>query len=159
MKRTLAVGLTALCTTAALAACSGRDTATSAGDCDPGITDTEIRFGTSLMQSVAGPQAVAATALFDEINAAGGVTMGDGKTRKIEYIAMDDGYDPARTVGNVRSLVEQEQVFAIQNLIGVACQQIQAESDHDVHENHGTVEVDVRRRDERCDRGEDEHHR
>lgn len=120
MKRTLAVGLTALCTTAALAACSGRDTATSAGDCDPGITDTEIRFGTSLMQSVAGPQAVAATALFDEINAAGGVTMGDGKTRKIEYIAMDDGYDPARTVGNVRSLVEQEQVFAIQNLIGTA---------------------------------------
>lgn len=48
MKRILAVGLTALCATATLTACSGRDTATAAGDCDPGITDTEIRFGTSL---------------------------------------------------------------------------------------------------------------
>lgn len=118
MKRTLAVGLTALCATAALTACAGRDTATASGDCDPGITDTEIKFGTSLMQSVAGAQAAAATALFDEINAAGGVAMGDGKSRKISYTALDDGYDPARTVGNVRSLVEQEQVFAIQNLIG-----------------------------------------
>lgn len=120
MKRTLAVGLTALCATAALTACSGRETTAAAGDCDPGISDTEIRFGTSLMQSVAGPQATAASALFDEINAAGGVAMGDGKTRKISYTAMDDGYDPARTVSNVRSLVEQEQVFAIQNLVGTA---------------------------------------
>src|SRR5690349_3681919 len=103
MKRTLAVGLTALCATAALTACSGRETTIAAGDCDPGITDTEIRFGTSLMQSVAGPQATAASALFDEINAAGGVAMSDGKTRKIVYTAMDDGYDPARTVGNVRT--------------------------------------------------------
>jgi branched-chain amino acid transport system substrate-binding protein len=120
MKRTIAVGLTALCATATLTACSGRESATAAGDCDPGITDSEIRFGTSLMQSVAGPQAAAATALFEEINAAGGVAMGDGKTRKILYTALDDGYDPARTVGNVRSLVEQEQVFAIQNLVGTA---------------------------------------
>ncbi|MFF0815311.1 ABC transporter substrate-binding protein [Rhodococcus sp. NPDC003318] len=120
MKRTLAVGLSALCATAALTACSGRENAAAAGDCDPGITDTEIKFGTSLMQSVAGPQATAATALFEEINAAGGVAMGDGKSRRIVYTAMDDGYDPARTVSNVRSLVEQDQVFAIQNLIGTA---------------------------------------
>ncbi len=46
--------------------------------------------------------------------------MGDGKSRKIVYTALDDGYDPARTVGNVRSLVEQQHVFAIQNLIGTA---------------------------------------
>ncbi|MDF3319952.1 ABC transporter substrate-binding protein [Rhodococcus sp. C3V] len=120
MKRTLAVGLTALCATAVLTACSGRETNAAMGDCDPGISDTEIRFGTSLMQSVAGPQATAASALFDEINASGGVAMGDGKTRTISYTAMDDGYDPARTVSNVRSLVEQEQVFAIQNLVGTA---------------------------------------
>lgn len=120
MKRILAVGLTALCATASLSACSGRDTATAAGDCDPGITDTEIHFGTSLVQSIAGPQATAASALFDELNATGGVAMGDGKSRKIIYTALDDGYDPARTVGNVRSLVEQQQVFAIQNLIGTA---------------------------------------
>ncbi|MEV0360806.1 ABC transporter substrate-binding protein [Nocardia sp. NPDC050697] len=119
-KRTLAMAVTALCATAVLTACAGRDTATASGDCDPGITDTGITFGTSLMQSVAGPQAAAATALFDEINAAGGVEMGDGKSRKISYIAKDDGYDPARTVGNVRSLVEQDQVFAIQNLVGTA---------------------------------------
>ncbi|MFE7420387.1 ABC transporter substrate-binding protein [Rhodococcus sp. NPDC057529] len=121
MKRILATGLTALCATAALTACSGRDDAATAVDgCDPGISDTEIHFGTSLVQSIAGPQATAASALFDEINAAGGVAMGDGKSRKIAYTALDDGYDPARTVGNVRSLVEQQQVFAIQNLIGTA---------------------------------------
>lgn len=118
MKRTLAVGVTALCATAVLTACSGRDAVTGSGDCDPGITDTEIRFGTSLIMSTAGPQATAATALFEEINAAGGVAMGDGKSRRIVYTALDDGYDPARTVGNVRRLVEQDQVFAIQNLIG-----------------------------------------
>lgn len=118
MKRTLAMGLTALSAAAVLTACSGRDTTIDAGDCDPGITDTEIRFGSSLMQSVAGPQAQAATALFDDINNAGGVTMGDGRTRRIVYTALDDGYDPARTVGNVRTLVEQDQVFAIYNLIG-----------------------------------------
>ncbi|MGN2637739.1 ABC transporter substrate-binding protein [Nocardia takedensis] len=120
MKRTLAFGLAALSAAAVLTACSGRETVTGSGDCDPGITDTRITFGTSLMQSVAGPQATAATALFDEINAAGGVAMGDGKSREITYLAKDDGYDPARTVGNVRSLVEQDQVFAIQNLIGTA---------------------------------------
>lgn len=118
MKRTLAVTLAALCASAVLTACAGRDGGAAAGECDPGITDTEIRFGTSLIQSTAGPQAVAAQALFDEINAAGGVAMGDGKSRKLSYIALDDGYDPARTVGNVRRLVEQDQVFAIQNLIG-----------------------------------------
>lgn len=118
MKRTLAVGLTALSAAAVLTACSGRDTTIDAGECDPGITDTEIRFGSSLMQSVAGPQARAAAALFDDINNAGGVTMEDGRTRRIVYTALDDGYDPARTVGNVRALVEQEQVFAIYNLVG-----------------------------------------
>ncbi|MFC8043232.1 ABC transporter substrate-binding protein [Nocardia sp. NPDC057353] len=118
MKRTLAVTLAALCASAVLTACAGRDTGAAAGGCDPGITDTEIRFGTSLIQSTAGPQAVATQKLFDEINAAGGVRMGDGKSRTITYTALDDGYDPARTVGNVRRLVEQDQVFAIQNLIG-----------------------------------------
>ncbi|MGU3584642.1 ABC transporter substrate-binding protein [Rhodococcus sp. C26F] len=120
MKRTLAVCMTALCATAALTACSGRETTTSVGDCDPGISDTEILFGTSLMQSVAGPQAASAAALFDEVNASGGVAMGDGKSRKIIFTAMDDAYDPARAVSNVRSLVEEEQVFAIHNLIGTA---------------------------------------
>lgn len=120
MNRYLTVGLTTLCATVALTSCSSRDSATASGDCSPGISDTEIHFGTSLVQSIAGAQATAATALFEEINAGGGVAMGDGKTRKIKYTALDDGYDPARTVGNVRSLVEQDQVFAIQNLIGTA---------------------------------------
>jgi branched-chain amino acid transport system substrate-binding protein len=39
--------------------------------------------------------------------------MGDGKARKIDYISLDDGYDPARGVVNVRQLIEQDHVAAL----------------------------------------------
>ena len=54
---------------------------------------------------------------FDAVNAAGGVKMGDGKTRKIDLIIEDDGLDPQRTLANVRKMVEKDQVFA---LVGTA---------------------------------------
>ncbi|WP_281039481.1 MULTISPECIES: ABC transporter substrate-binding protein [unclassified Rhizobium] len=49
----------------------------------------------------------------DPINAAGGIKMADGKTRKIELVVEDDGLDPQRTLTNVRKLAEREEVFAI----------------------------------------------
>ncbi len=36
-----------------------------------------------------------------------------GKTRKINYIVKDDGYDPARTIPLVDELLDSEKVFAI----------------------------------------------
>ena len=46
-------------------------------------------------------------------NAKGGI---DG--RKIEFVTLDDGYEPQRAVTNARRLVEQEKVFALFNTLG-----------------------------------------
>jgi branched-chain amino acid transport system substrate-binding protein len=106
-----------------LAACGGRDGDSGAsGDCDPGISDNEVVLGGSSLQSGPGAaykaQPDAQKAYFDDINADGGVKMADGKTRKIRYISMDDAYDPARAVSNVRKLVDQEDVFGLFGNIG-----------------------------------------
>ncbi|MGY1883779.1 MULTISPECIES: ABC transporter substrate-binding protein [unclassified Blastococcus] len=116
------------CAALVLTACGGRADSTAAsadgGECDPGITDSTIRIGSSLPMSGAGAVygsiGRAAQAYFEDLNAAGGVEMGDGVTRTVEYRAMDDAYDPARTVSNTRTLVEQDQVFAMMNVLGTS---------------------------------------
>lgn len=87
----------------------------------PGITDTSIKIGVT--GALTGPVA-ALGAVVEGIrvrvaaaNAAGGVKMGDGKTRSIELMVQDDALDPQRTMTNVRKLVEQTEVFS---LIGTA---------------------------------------
>ena len=40
----------------------------------------------------------------------------EGKTRKIDYIVKDDGYDPARTIPLVDELIDSEKVFAMWTL-------------------------------------------
>jgi branched-chain amino acid transport system substrate-binding protein len=83
----------------------------------PGITDTSIKLGGSYPFS--GPAsayasiAAGAKARFEAENAKGGV---DG--RKIDFITLDDGYEPQRAVTNARRLVEQEKVFALFNTLG-----------------------------------------
>jgi branched-chain amino acid transport system substrate-binding protein len=83
----------------------------------PGITDTSIKLGGSYPFS--GPAsayasiASGAKARFEAENAKGGV---DG--RKINFITLDDGYEPQRAVTNARRLVEQEKVFALFNTLG-----------------------------------------
>ncbi|MET0953129.1 MAG: ABC transporter substrate-binding protein [Aeromicrobium sp.] len=101
-----------------VASCGGGGRAADAvGGCDPGITDTSIKIGSSSMQS--GPAAAwkampqSSLAYFDEINEAGGVTMGDGKKRTIEFVSVDDAYDPARAVKNTKKLVEQDKIFGV----------------------------------------------
>ncbi|NHZ45358.1 ABC transporter substrate-binding protein [Nitratidesulfovibrio liaohensis] len=47
------------------------------------------------------------------VNASGGVY-----GRRVEIVAMDDGYDPERTVWNVIRLIEEERVFALFGLVG-----------------------------------------
>lgn len=88
----------------------------------PGVTDTEIKLGTTAPFS--GPVSMASTvakslgAYFDKINAEEGGVNG----RKIKLVALDDGYSPPRTVEQTRKLVEDEQVLFVVNSVGTATQ-------------------------------------
>jgi branched-chain amino acid transport system substrate-binding protein len=101
----------------AVAAC-GRDD-DDGGGTDPGIADDSIKLGGSYPLS--GPASAyssieqGAQAHFKFVNANGGV---DG--RKIEFVTLDDAYEPPRAVQNARRLIEQEQVFALFNTLGTA---------------------------------------
>lgn len=107
------LAVASLLAVAPLAACGDRGGEAAAGDCSE---SSEVRLGGSLPLS--GPAAVygvmgkSAAAVFDQVNAEGGVKMEDGKTRKIEYTFLDDGYEPARTVKNMKALVERDSILA-----------------------------------------------
>ncbi|MFT4181876.1 MAG: ABC transporter substrate-binding protein [Rhizobium sp.] len=93
----------------------------NAAEPSPGITGDTIKIGVT--GPLTGPVAVVGgvaegiRARIEQANVEGGVTMGDGKTRKIALIIEDDGLDPQRTLANVRKMVEKDQVFA---LVGTA---------------------------------------
>lgn len=84
---------------------------------DPGASDTEIKIGQTIPMS--GP--ASAYALIGRveadymrmINAQGGVN-----GRKINLIQYDDGYNPTKTVEQVRRLVEQDGVLATFQIVG-----------------------------------------
>jgi branched-chain amino acid transport system substrate-binding protein len=84
---------------------------------DTGATDTEIKIGQTLPFS--GPASAYATiakaqaAYIRMVNDGGGVN-----GRKINFIQYDDGYSPARTLEQVRKLVESDQVLLTFNLMG-----------------------------------------
>jgi branched-chain amino acid transport system substrate-binding protein len=83
---------------------------------DPGGTDTEIKIGQTMPYSGPGSSygtiGKAEMAYFKMINDQGGIN-----GRKINFISLDDGYSPPKTVEQVRRLVEQEEVlFTFQNL-------------------------------------------
>jgi branched-chain amino acid transport system substrate-binding protein len=86
-------------------------------DDTPGVTATEIKIGNTA--SYSGPASaygiIAKTegALFKMVNDQGGVG-----GRQINYISLDDGYSPPRTVDQVRRLVEQDQVAFMFATIG-----------------------------------------
>ena len=110
----------------ALAACGGRGGGGAGGGqaaADPGITDTEIKLGGSYPYS--GPQSAYASigkgmeAYWKYVNEEkGGVKMGDGKTRKVNFVVYDDAYSPPRTVENAKRLIEQDRVFGLLNTLG-----------------------------------------
>ncbi len=108
------VGVAAL----ALAGCSRGDTggATSTTASSPGITDTTLTFGitTPLTGGTAGPgncTADGAIAYFGVQNAAGGIKLGDGKTRKIQIKLYDDKYDASQALTNFQQM-QTDGVFA-----------------------------------------------
>lgn len=85
----------------------------------PGASDTEIRIGQTMPYS--GPASnygeVGKTqaAYFRMVNEQGGVN-----GRKINFLSLDDGYSPPKTVEGVRKLVEQEQVLLLYGMFGTA---------------------------------------
>ncbi len=82
----------------------------------PGVTATELKIGNTMPYS--GPASSygaigkTETAYFKMLNDQGGIA-----GRKINFISLDDGYLPPRTVEDIRRLVEEEQVdFVFQTL-------------------------------------------
>jgi branched-chain amino acid transport system substrate-binding protein len=79
---------------------------------DVGATDTSVKIGQTMPYS--GPASSygqigrAEAAYFKMINEQGGI-----HGRKIEFISLDDGYSPPKTVEMVRQLVEQDEVLFI----------------------------------------------
>ena len=84
---------------------------------DTGATDKEIKVGNinpySGPASAYGAIGKAIQAYFDKINAEGGVN-----GRKINFISLDDGYNPAKTVEQARKLVEEEEVLLVFQTLG-----------------------------------------
>jgi len=86
---------------------------------DTGATDTEIKIGQTIPYS--GPASAygvigkVQAAYFKMINEKGGVN-----GRKINFISLDDGYSPPKTVEGVRRLVEQDEVLFLLNTLGTA---------------------------------------
>ena len=83
----------------------------------PGVTDQEIKLGTSAPYS--GPASgfgvygSAQTAYFKMINDQGGIN-----GRKINLVSLDNGYNPPKTLEVTRQLVESENVLAIAGMLG-----------------------------------------
>jgi len=103
----------------------GRDQGGEGSATTPGISDDTVKLGISLPLS--GPvsdagqaQLGGAKAFYEAINAAGGVRMRDGKTRKIQLVYYDDGYEAARSVQNYRRLADQDRVLAHVGALGTA---------------------------------------
>ena len=97
---------TALVSSLALLAPAG------AADYGPGVSDDTIKIGNTNPYS--GPASAygmigqAVGAYFDKVNAEGGIN-----GRRIEFISLDDGYNPSKTVEQSRRLVEQEEVLLV----------------------------------------------
>lgn len=90
---------------------------------EQGLTDTEMVLGGTYPLS--GPVAAYAAvpvgikAWFDHLNETeGGITAGDGVTRKITWNYLDDQYSPPATLENVRRLVESDGSWLILNPLG-----------------------------------------
>jgi ABC-type branched-subunit amino acid transport system substrate-binding protein len=85
----------------------------------PGVTDKEIKIGTTTPYS--GPAsaysagAISITAYFAMINDQGGVN-----GRKVNFISLDDAYSPPKTVEQIRRLIESDEVLFLVNPVGTA---------------------------------------
>lgn len=97
--------------TAPIAVASAESTA------GPGFSDSEIRIGNlhpySGPASAYGVMGEAIGAYFEKINAEGGIN-----GRSIDYISLDDGYNPAKSKEQTRRLVEKDDVLLVFSSLG-----------------------------------------
>jgi branched-chain amino acid transport system substrate-binding protein len=104
---------------AGVAAVSALGVRTARAEETPGVTATEIKIGstTSLSGPVSalGVQARCQEAYFRMINEQGGIG-----GRQIKYIYYDDAFNPAKTVEQVRRLIESDNVAFLFNMLGTA---------------------------------------
>ena len=86
---------------------------------DTGASDTEIKLGN--LNPYSGPASAYGTvgkamqAYFDKVNATGGIN-----GRKINFMTLDDAYNPAKSVEQTRKLVEQDEVLLMFASLGTA---------------------------------------
>ncbi|MGH8515001.1 MAG: ABC transporter substrate-binding protein, partial [Gammaproteobacteria bacterium] len=96
---------------------SGVSFAQGAKKYSDGASDTEIKIGHTNPYS--GPASAYGVigktiqAYWKSVNEAGGIN-----GRKVNFITLDDGYNPAKTVELVRQLVEQDKVLCTFNTLG-----------------------------------------
>jgi ABC-type branched-subunit amino acid transport system substrate-binding protein len=102
----------------ALPFAAGLAVAAAAHASEPGVTDSTIRFGMS--SPLSGPTGAYGRAMkegieayFASVNAKGGV-----EGRKLELVALDDGYETDAAVANAKRLIEKEKVFALMGFYG-----------------------------------------
>jgi branched-chain amino acid transport system substrate-binding protein len=84
-----------------------------------GVTATEIKLGQTMPYSgpvsAFSPLGKGEVGYFNMINDRGGIS-----GRKINFISLDDGYVPPKTVEQTRRLVEQDEIAAIFSSLGTA---------------------------------------
>jgi len=101
----------------ALALLSGSTAAFAQKKYDNGATDSEIKLGHagpySGPASAYGVIGKGIEAYWKSVNDKGGIN-----GRKVNFITLDDGYSPAKTVEVVRQLVEQDKVLCLFNTLG-----------------------------------------
>ena len=101
----------------ALAAMTATGSAWAQKKYDPGADDKEIKIGAihpySGPASAYGAIGKAIGAYFAKVNDEGGIN-----GRKIKYLPLDDGYNPAKTVEMARKLVEEEEALLVFNPLG-----------------------------------------
>ena len=101
----------------ALAAMTAAGSAWAQKKYDPGADDKEIKIGAihpySGPASAYGAIGKAIGAYFAKVNDEGGIN-----GRKIKYLPLDDGYNPAKTVEMARKLVEEEEALLVFNPLG-----------------------------------------
>ncbi len=85
-----------------------------------GITDTSVKFGQSIAQSGTladyGNYGKSMDVLFKYYSGKGLFKDSTGKTRSIEYVQKDDGYDANRAISNVDELLDSEKAFLVWTL-------------------------------------------
>jgi branched-chain amino acid transport system substrate-binding protein len=89
-----------------------------------GVTDKEIRFGMAIPFSGSGKENAQSykqgiEVAFSKVNEAGGV---NGRTLKL--IAGDDGFEPSRTLGVMKALWDNDQVFGFFGNFGTATAEV-----------------------------------